>query len=98
MDLSSIHVIGARMSLMIQILNMLNMLIVIASKMPNRNRNVNYYKIASALGNADAMLTVGIMTLKGEGAKADKEKAISYIRMSADKGNPAAIEIINGIS
>jgi TPR repeat protein len=57
-----------------------------------------YYKVASALGNADAMLKVGIMTLKGVGCEADQEKALSYIIKSAKNGNESAIQIVNALT
>jgi TPR repeat protein len=52
----------------------------------DKKRAIEYFELASAWGDADAMVVLGDLYLRGEGCKKDKRKAAQILRAAEAKG------------
>ncbi len=60
----------------------------------NYSESVRFYKISADMGLASSQFQYGMALYIGRGVDIDKDKAIDYIKKSADGGNKLAIEIL----
>ncbi len=57
-------------------------------------RAFNYFRWAAPFGDADAQLNLAAMYYNGEGGDRDLIKAAKWANLAADKGNPAAKDLL----